>query len=250
MSILQIPLNNTEGKFFVLERVMKTNKTVVTVKSRAGRIEVKAGDLGPGFFVKKLELRMKEIKNFVIKARMYIAGFSMAYNTGGRKYIREAVNDYLRYFASSYEDSVKLGYNLIEDILKSPELVHALRVFKKLQRELANVIDNDKLLLGNCKAAEEIMRDDPRQIKTVVINGYTIPANARHSWKLRKDDGTLISKKEIEESFETFLVYSEKAYQKKIAAFERDEEIRRFETELEKADGNITAAYLRLFPQD
>jgi len=226
---------------------MKKNKVVVAVKNRTGHIETNPCNLGTGFFMKKLEFWMKEIKSFVIKARMYIAGFSMVYNSGGRKYIREVINDFLRYFSSSYEDSVKLGYNLIEDFIKSPELIPALRIFKKIQRELMHVIEDDKLLLDNCKTAEEIMRDDPRRTKTVVINGHTIPANARHCWKLRKDDGALMSKNELEESFEAFLVYSEKAHQKRITAFERGEETRRFETELEKADGNISAAYQRMF---
>jgi hypothetical protein len=226
------------------------NKVVVAVKNRTDNIEVKAEALEQDFFMKKLESWLKKIKKSVINARMYIAGIVMAYNSGGRKYIRKIINNSLRYFTSSYEDTLKLGYNLIEDIFKSPELIPALRIYKKLQHEFMHIIEDDKLLLDNCKEIEEIMWDDPRQTKTVVINGHTIPANVHHCWNLRKDDGTLKSKKELEEDFEAFLVYSEKAHQKKITAFVRDEEIRRFETELEKADGNISEAYLRMFPQN
>jgi hypothetical protein len=226
---------------------MKKSKVVVAVKNRTEAIDVKDDDLKSGYFMKKLELWMKEIKNSVIKARIFIAGFSMLYNSGGRKYIREIINDALRYFTSSYEDTLKMGYNLIEDFFKSPELIPALRILKKLQHEFKHIIEDDKLFLDNCKEIEEIMLDDPRKRKTVVINGYTIPANAHHCWNLRKEDGTLKSKKELEEDFEAFLVYSEKAHQKKITSFERDKEIRRFETELAKADGNISVAYQRMF---
>jgi len=226
---------------------MKKNKVVVAVKNRTDNIEVKAEALGPSFFMKKLATWMKEIKKSVIKARMYIAGIIMAYNSGGRKFIREVINDSLRYFTSSYEDALKIGYNLIEDVFKSPELIPALRIYKKLQHEFMHIIEDDRLLLDNCKAADEIMRDDPRQVKTVVINGHTIPANARYCWNLRKEDGTLKSKDELEKDYEAFLVYSEKAHQKRITAFEHHEEIRRFEIELEKADGNIPAAYQKMF---
>jgi len=229
---------------------MKKNKDAATNENQVVSIEEDVNELGTDFFMKKLGFWMKEIKNFVIKTRMYIAGLSIAYNSGGRKYIREVINDFLRCFISSYEDSIKLGYNLIEDFLKSPELIPALRIFKRLQQELCNVIEDDIILLDNCKEAEEILRDDPRQIRTVVINGHTIPTNAHHCWKLRKDDGTLMSKNELEDDYEKFLVYSEKALQKRIAAFERNEEIRHFENELAKADGNISEAYLRLFPQN
>jgi len=245
--LLLIPFTTIEGKLYVLENDMKKNKVVVAVKNRSEAIDAKTDNLKTGFFMKKLESWMKEIKNSVIKARIFIAGFSMLYNSGGRKYIREVINDSLRYFTSSYEDALKMGYNLIEDILKSPELIPALRIYKKLQHEFMHIIEDDRLLLDNCKEIEEIMLDDPRQRKTVVINGHTIPANARYCWKLRKDDGTLKSKNELEEDFEAFLLYSEKAHQKRITAFERDEEIRRFETELTKADGNISAVYQKMF---
>jgi hypothetical protein len=118
---------------------------------------------------------LQQVQDALVEARTRVAGWLASYKIGGlRKHIRETINAFMKYMISVTPDCMELSFGLVEDVLKSKELIPMVKQILISLKKVTTELENDKELAKIVSDLDEVftfkfMSDEPTS-KHVVPN--------------------------------------------------------------------------------